>query len=119
MAEDNGKASEGAEPSAPQNGNGGQQTSAAVKEAPSQLKPGLMPPYKVLLHNDDVNVLEDVIKSILKVTSLSLEDAQQKTLEAHEAGVALLLVTHKERAELYVEQFTTFNLTVTIEPDTA
>jgi len=28
-----------------------------------------------------------------------------------------LLVTHKERAELYVEQFASFTLTVTCEPD--
>jgi len=31
--------------------------------------------------------------------------------------VSLLLVSHKERAELYVEQFATFNITVSIEPD--
>jgi len=36
--------------------------------------------------------------------------------EAHKTGVALLLVTHKERAELYAEQFATFKITVTIEP---
>jgi ATP-dependent Clp protease adaptor protein ClpS len=32
------------------------------------------------------------------------------------SGVALVLVTHKERAELYVEQFASKRLTVTIEP---
>ena len=31
-------------------------------------------------------------------------------------GVALLLVTHKERAELYADQFQSKGLTVTIEP---
>ena len=31
-------------------------------------------------------------------------------------GVALLLTTHKERAELYQEQFQSKGLTVTIEP---
>ena len=36
--------------------------------------------------------------------------------EAHETGIALLLVTHKERAELYQEQFQSKGLTVTIEP---
>jgi ATP-dependent Clp protease adapter protein ClpS len=38
------------------------------------------------------------------------------TREAHNTGVALLLVTHKERAELYVDQFKSKSLTVTIEP---
>ena len=33
------------------------------------------------------------------------------------AGAALLLVTHRERAELYVEQFASMGLTTTCEPD--
>ena len=44
------------------------------------------------------------------------QDAVLRTHECHETGVALLLVTHKERAELYREQFQSKNLTVTIEP---
>ncbi len=86
------------------------------KPAPPKRKPKKLPPYKVLLHNDDVNTLEHVIASILKVTTLAPQEALMRTLEAHESGVALLLVTHLERAELYREQFATFNLTVSIEP---
>ena len=98
----------------------GDQTTTTV--APPQAKPAppkakLLPPFKVLLHNDDVNDVEHVIRSILKLTPLSLEEALQKTLEAHHTGVSLLLVTHQERAELYCEQFATFQLTVTAEPD--
>ena len=37
-------------------------------------------------------------------------------LEAHKSGVALLLVTHKERAELYLDQFQSMGLSVSIEP---
>jgi hypothetical protein len=37
--------------------------------------------------------------------------------EADKTGVALLLTTHKERAELYKDQFESKGLTVTIEPD--
>ncbi len=36
--------------------------------------------------------------------------------ELHETGVALLLTTHKELAELYKEQFQSKGLVVTIEP---
>jgi ATP-dependent Clp protease adapter protein ClpS len=71
----------------------------------------------VLLHNDDVNTFEHVIVSIVKLTALSSQEAILRTLEAHEAGVALLLVTHRERAELYQEQFASLSLSVTIEPD--
>ena len=76
-----------------------------------------MPPYRVILHNDDVNSFEHVILAILELTGLKEREAIQCTIEAHETGSSLLLVTHKERAELYVEQFATFSLTVTCEPD--
>jgi len=86
------------------------------KSAPSERKPHQLPPYRVLLHNDDVNTFEHVIKCIVRLTSVQSEEAVLKALEAHETGVALLLTTHRERAELYVEQFASLGLTVTIEP---
>jgi ATP-dependent Clp protease adaptor protein ClpS len=86
------------------------------KPIPSERKPKQLPPFRVLLHNDDVNTFEHVIKSIVRLTSVSPEEAVLKAIEAHETGVALLLVTHRERAELYAEQFASLGLTVTIEP---
>ncbi|MFQ6049269.1 MAG: ATP-dependent Clp protease adaptor ClpS [Phycisphaerae bacterium] len=80
-------------------------------------KPRQLPPYKLLLHNDDVNEMTYVVQVIRKLTPLSLPEAVQKMLEAHHTGVAVLLVTHKERAELYVEQFASCGLTATAEPD--
>lgn len=76
-----------------------------------------LPRYRVILHNDDVNTFEHVIAAIRKLTPLTHEEAVQRTLEAHETGCSLLLVTHQERAELYVEQFASLNLTVTCEPE--
>ena len=38
-------------------------------------------------------------------------------LEAHSSELALVLVTHKERAELYTEQFASKGLTATMEPE--
>jgi len=76
-----------------------------------------MPPWKVLLHNDDHNIMEDVVKTIRQITSLTLEESVHRMLEAHRRGVALLLVTHREHAELLQEQFTSKTLIVTIEPD--
>lgn len=90
---------------------------AVLPEVESEQRVRELPPYRVLLHNDDVNSFEHVIRTILRLTPLGPEEALQRTLEAHESGVSLLLVTHKERAELYVEQFATFKLTVTAEPD--
>jgi len=75
-----------------------------------------LPPYKLLLHNDDVHDMAYVVQTIQELTALSREEATQRMLEAHKNGVALLLVTHKERAELYAEQFASKGLTVTLEP---
>ncbi|TWT43666.1 ATP-dependent Clp protease adaptor [Phycisphaerae bacterium RAS1] len=76
-----------------------------------------LPPYKVILHNDDVNTFEHVILSILKLTHLTEPEAEHCTIEAHQTGSSVLLITHRERAELYCEQFATVKLTVTAEPD--
>ena len=76
-----------------------------------------LPPFKVVLHNDDVNSFEHVIVSILRLTPLKQPEAITKTIEAHETGNAVLLITNQERAELYVEQFASCSLTATCEPD--
>jgi|ERR1700728_3847856 ATP-dependent Clp protease adaptor protein ClpS len=78
--------------------------------------PALLPMWKVLLHNDEKNEMLFVIRAIVELTPLNREDALTRMLEAHKSGVALLLVTHKERAELYLDQFQSMGLCVTIEP---
>ena len=89
---------------------------AATKSKPKRTPPQPLPPWKVLLHNDDKNDVKHVITSIVELTPLNEQDAVNRTKEAHQTGVSLLLVTHKERAELYQDQFQTKGLTVTIEP---
>lgn len=94
-------------------------TLATTKTAPPKRTPKQLPPYKVLLHNDDANTFEHVIKSVVRLTPLAEEEAIIRAIEAHEQDVALLLVTHQERAELYAEQFASLSITVSIEPDGA
>jgi ATP-dependent Clp protease adaptor protein ClpS len=86
------------------------------KPAPKKSPPKKLPPWKVLLHNDDENSFEFVILTIVELTPLNEDEAVQRTLEADKTGLALLLTTHRERAELYKDQFTSKGLTVTIEP---
>ena len=78
--------------------------------------PRLLPLWRVVLHNDDVNPMDEVVEAIHRLTPLSREQALARMHEAHITGSAMLLVTHRERAELYVEQFQSNRLTVTIEP---
>lgn len=87
-----------------------------AKTTPKKQPPAPLPPWKVLLHNDDKNDVLFVIVTIMELTTLNELDAKLRTKEAHETGVAMLLTTHRERAELYKDQFESKGLTVTIEP---
>lgn len=84
--------------------------------APAKTPPEVLPPWKVLLHNDDVNEMGYVVLTIMQLCRINEQDAILRTEEAHKKGLALLTVTHKERAELFKDQFTSKGLTVTIEP---
>ena len=86
------------------------------KSQPKGKPPQPLPPWKVLLHNDDKNDMPFVVGTVVELTPLNEQDAKLRTIEAHETGVSLLLVTHRERAELYMEQFASKGLIVTIEP---
>jgi ATP-dependent Clp protease adaptor protein ClpS len=86
------------------------------KATPKKKPPGLMPQWKVLLHNDDHNDGLFVVDTIVELTPLNEQEATLRMKEADTTGVALLLTTHKERAELYKDQFQSKGLTVTIEP---
>ena len=86
------------------------------KKAPKKKPPGFLPPWKVLLHNDDKNAFDFVIATIVELTPLNEQEAELRTKEADQTGVALLLTTHRERAELYHDQFQSKGLTVSIEP---
>ena len=93
-------------------------TSPARRADRTARKPAsrLLAPWKVILHNDDVNVLDNVLEAVYQLTPLNRAEAFSRTREAHANGTCLLLVTHRERAELYVEQFEGRQLKVTIEP---
>lgn len=87
-----------------------------AKPLPQRPKLDRLPPYRVLLHNDDINTDLFVTQTLMELVSLNQSAAYDITELAQQQGVALVIVTHKERAELYLEQFQSKNLTVTIEP---
>jgi ATP-dependent Clp protease adaptor protein ClpS len=88
----------------------------ATKSRPARPPIEFLPMFRVLLHNDDKNAADFVVSSIVELTPLNHDRAVQVMVEAHTTGVGLLLVSHKERAELYQDQFQSKSLTVTIEP---
>jgi ATP-dependent Clp protease adaptor protein ClpS len=93
-----------------------QSTNVSAKTRPAPPRVDRLPPWDVLLHDDDENDMVFVVETIVMLTTLPTQDAVERMLEAHHSGVALLVNTHQEHAELLEEQFTSRGLTVTIEP---
>jgi ATP-dependent Clp protease adaptor protein ClpS len=75
-----------------------------------------LPPYRVILHNDDVNDMSHVVHALLtSVPELTPERAAEVMLEAHNHGQAEVIRCPLERAELYRDRLESFSLTATIE----
>lgn len=89
--------------------------STLTRPAPARV--ATLPRWKLLLHNDDVNDMDYVADTIRELTALTKNEAQVCMKEAHKTGVALLMTTHREHAELLEEQFQSKRLIVTIEPE--
>jgi len=71
------------------------------------------PPYSVILWNDEVHSQIEVVVILVKVMRWSVRHATSKMFEVDTLGKSILIVTHKERAEMFAEQLTP--LTATIE----
>jgi ATP-dependent Clp protease adaptor protein ClpS len=77
----------------------------------------LLPRYRVLLHNDDVNAMDFVVLALLRtLPALGIEGATRVMIEAHTSGQAEVTICPKEQAEYYRERLEGFGLTSTIEP---
>ena len=96
-------------------------TQPQLQVAPEELKrlrAKLLPPYRVVLHNDDYNEMDYVIFVLLhSINHLSPAEAEQIMLTAHLKGSAIVVVCPKETAEFYQERLLSYGLTATIEPD--
>jgi len=101
---------------APSTSNDAPAASVATKPKPAPPALDRLPPFRVLLHNDDVNTFEWVIHSLVAVAFMPPERAWTTAEEAHTKGLSLVTVTHKERAELIVEQLRSKGLISTMEP---
>jgi ATP-dependent Clp protease adapter protein ClpS len=58
----------------------------AVLPAPPRVRQ--LPPWRVLLHNDDVSDMVQVVLAIQELTAVSREEAMLRMLEAHTAPIA-------------------------------
>jgi ATP-dependent Clp protease adaptor protein ClpS len=82
----------------------------------TQERQAILPPYSVILHNDDHNEMVYVVQCLVKtVPNLGTSRAVWIMLEAHNHGRAIVTTCPLELAELYRERLEGFGLTATIE----
>ena len=82
---------------------------ASTKAQPrEETRTRLLPPYHVILENDDHHSMEFVIEVLCKVLGCAVERAVVLMREAHESGRAVIWTGTREVAELKAEQVQTF-----------
>jgi ATP-dependent Clp protease adapter protein ClpS len=58
-----------------------------------------------------------VARVVMELTHFGSAEAEFRMWETHYRGSSLVVITHLERAELFVEQFADRGLAATIEPE--
>jgi ATP-dependent Clp protease adaptor protein ClpS len=80
-------------------------TSTIVEpEATTEQQTRRMPPYNVVILNDEVHTFPYVIELLVKLFRHALPKAEELTLRIHLTGRAVVYTTHKELAELKRDQ---------------
>ena len=74
------------------------------------------PLYRVLLHNDDANSMDHVVRTLMRVFRFGQSECERIMLEAHRNGMALCTIEPLEQAELHRDQLRSSSLVATIEP---
>jgi ATP-dependent Clp protease adaptor protein ClpS len=91
-------------------------TPETTPERRTERKEAILPPWSVILHNDDHNEMFYVVRSLVKsVPNLGATRATQIMLEAHNHGKAIVTTCPLELAELYRDRLQSCGLTATIE----
>ena len=74
------------------------------------------PLYRVLLHNDDTNTTDHVVRTLMRVFRFGQSECERIMLEAHHNGMSLCTVEPLEQAEFHRDQLRSSSLIATIEP---
>jgi len=72
--------------------------------------------YNVVLHRSADQSLLFVVRAVMELTRFCREEATHRMWEAYHLGRSVVVATHLERAELYVEQFAERGLPASVEP---
>jgi ATP-dependent Clp protease adaptor protein ClpS len=83
------------------------QTAPREKTDP-QTRTKTLPPYNVIILNDEEHTFDYVIELLTKLFAHSLQVATELTQRIDRTGRAVVYTTHKEKAELKREQVLTY-----------
>src|SRR5262245_28972888 len=78
-------------------------------EREERTRPRLLPPYHVILENDEYHSFEFVVLVLCRALGYSVEKSYQYVLETHNSGQSAVWTGSKEVAELKLEQIRTFH----------
>jgi ATP-dependent Clp protease adaptor protein ClpS len=78
-------------------------------ETVEQTRTRRIPPYNVLIHNDDHHSMQFVVEVLCKVLGINVERAIDFMMTAHTQGRAAVWTGTKEGAELKAEQIHTIH----------
>lgn len=71
---------------------------------------------QVVLHNDDINSVEHVVRSLQTVFAYNIELAAKIMLEAHKTGRSIAEVEAETPAIEHRDQLRAYGLSATVEP---
>ncbi len=71
--------------------------------------------YEVILHNDDYNTTDHVVRCLVRVFGHTVTLAEKIMREAHRAGRAVAEVEAESEAKLHRDQLQSYGLSATVE----
>jgi ATP-dependent Clp protease adaptor protein ClpS len=71
--------------------------------------------YEVILHNDDHNTMDHVVRSLVRVFGHTVTLAEKIMRDAHRLGSAVAEVEAETEAKLHRDQLQSYGLSATVE----
>jgi ATP-dependent Clp protease adaptor protein ClpS len=79
-------------------------TTVVEPEVTEETRTHRLPPYHVIVLNDEDHTFDYVIELLIKLFTHTVTRAKDLTWQIHSRGRAIVYTTHKEKAELKCEQ---------------
>lgn len=99
---------------APPKNKSAKQKPLARKAKRAAQKPQQLPPYNVILLNDNDHSYEYVVEMLHSIFSHTRQQAYQMACEVDSSGRVIVFTTHREHAELKRDQIHAFGTDITV-----